>query len=195
MSGGFAVLFTGLPGAGKSTLAADLARMLRERTARPVTLLDGDAVRATLSAGLGFSRADRAANLRRVGAAASDAARRGGIALCAVIAPWAPDRRALRRSVEAAGGGFVEVHVSTPLRVCEARDPKGLYAQARAGQLQGFTGVDDPYEAPERPDLAVDTSEFEPRAAALRVLAALERLGHVPRPAPCAPAAAAEAGP
>ena len=179
---GFAVLFTGLSGAGKSTLAHGVAALLRERAGPPVTLLDGDSVRRRLSGGLGFSRADRAAHLGRVGFVAAEVARHGGIALCAVIAPWAADRRALRATVEA-HGGFVEVHVSTPLATCEARDPRGLYARARAGLLEGFTGIDDPFEAPERPDLAVDTADTAPDAAARHVLATLECLGYVRAPA------------
>ncbi len=185
---GFAVLFTGLSGAGKSTLAAALAAMLRARTGRPVKLLDGDAVRRTLSGDLGFSRADRETHARRVGLVAAGVARHGGIALCALIAPYASGRRALRAAVEAAGGGFVEVHVSTPLAVCEARDAGGLYARARAGLLAGFTGIDDPYEAPDRSDLTIDTAEIDPQAAALRVLGTLERLGHVREAASCPPA-------
>ena len=191
---GFAVLFTGLPGAGKSTLAAALAAMLRERTGRPVTLLDGDAVRATLSAGLGYSRADRAVNLERIGFVAAEVVRHGGIAICAAIAPYASDRRALRETVEA-HGGFVEVHVSTPLAVCEARDRKGLYARARAGLMQGLTGVDDPYEPPERPELAVDTAGIDAATATLRVMAVLESLGCLRAPARCGAASVAkEAG-
>jgi len=179
---GFAVLFTGLSGAGKSTLAHGVAALLRERTGRPVTLLDGDATRETLSGELGFSREDRATHLRRVGFVTAEVARHGGIALCALIAPYAADRRELRETVEAAGG-FVEVHVSTPLGTCEARDPKGLYARARAGLIEGFTGIDDPWEAPERPDLAVGTAGVAPDTAARRVLETLERLGYVGEPA------------
>ena len=175
---GFAVLFTGLSGAGKSTLAEAVRALLRERTGRRVTLLDGDAVRARLSGELGFSRADRETHLRRVGFVAAEVARHGGIALCALIAPHAASRRALRETVEA-HGGFVEVHVSTPLRICEARDPKGLYAGARAGRIDRFTGVDDPYEAPGRPDLAIDTAAVAPDIAARRVVETLERLGLV----------------
>ena len=188
---GFAVLFTGLSGAGKSTLAGAVCALLRARTGRAVTLLDGDAVRRRLSGDLGFSRADREAHLGRVGVIAAGVARHGGIALCAVIAPYAASRRALRGTVEA-HGGFVEVHVSTPLHVCEARDPKGLYARARAGSIEGFTGVDDPYEAPERPDLAVDTAGAAPDAAAIRVLATLESLGLVAPPRPAGAARGAE---
>ena len=180
---GFAVLLTGLPGAGKSTTANALAALLRERGARRATLLDGDAVRRDLSAGLGFSREDREAHLGRIGRAAAGAVRGGGIALCAVIAPYEASRRALRRTVEAAGG-FAEVYVSTPLATCEARDPRGLYARARLGLVERFTGIDDPYEPPASPDVAIDTTDIPPERAARLVLAALERLGLVGRTAP-----------
>ena len=137
----------------------------------------------------GASRANSASRARPArpacGARASsrpEVARHGGIALCALIAPDAADRRALCAAVEA-HGGVDEVHVSTPLATCEARDPKGLYARARAGLIEGFTGIDDPYEAPERPDLAVDTAGLAPDAAARRVLETLERLGYVGEPA------------
>ena len=176
---GFAVLFTGLSGAGKSTLAGAVAALLRARTGRTVTLLDGDAVRRTLSGELGFSRADRETHLGRVGFVAAEVAKHGGIALCALIAPYAAGRRALREAVEA-HGGFAEIHVSTPLDICEARDPKGLYAGARAGRIGRFTGIGDPYEPPERPDLAIDTTAAAPGEAACRVVEALERLGLVP---------------
>ena len=179
---GFAVLLTGLPGAGKSTTANALAAMLREIDPRPVTLLDGDAVRRGPSAGLGFSREDREAHLGRIGLAAAEAARGGGIALCAVIAPYAQARRAMRETVEAAGG-FAEVYVSTPLATCEARDARGLYARARLGLVERFTGIDDPYEPPRSPDVEIDTADLPPERAAGRVLAALERLGLVCRPA------------
>ena len=175
---GFAVLFTGLSGAGKSTLANALAAMLRERSGRRVSLLDGDAVRGLLSSELGFSREDRALNLRRIGFVAAEIAAAGGIAVCAPIAPHARARREMRERVEAAGG-FVEVYVSTPLATCEARDRKGLYAKARAGLLAGFTGIDDPYETPESPDIEIDTRRLRPDAAAARVLAGLERLGYI----------------
>ena len=177
---GFAVLLTGLPGAGKLTTANALAAMLRAFDPRPVTLLDGDAVRRGLSAGLGFSREDREVHLGRIGLAAREAVRGGGIALCAVIAPHADARRALRGTVEAAGG-FAEVYVSTPLATCEARDPGGLYARARLGLVERFTGIGDPYEAPTRPDVEVDTTDIAPERAAGLVLAALERSGLVRR--------------
>ncbi len=173
---GFTVLFTGLSGAGKSTLATALAALLRETGERPVALLDGDAARRRFSGDLGFSREDRETHLRRVGCVAAGVTRRGGIAICALIAPYAAARRELRERIEAVGG-FVEVHVSTPLGTCEARDPKGLYARARAGLVKGLTGIDDPYEAPRSPDIAVDTSGLQPEVAARGVLAELERLG------------------
>ena len=173
---GFAVLFTGLSGAGKSTLANALAAMLRARGGRRVTLLDGDVVRRRLSGDLGFSREHRQIHLRRIGVAAAGIVRDGGIAICAQIAPHADARRELRETVEAAGG-FVEVYVSTPLETCEARDPKGLYAKARAGLVEGFTGIDDPYEAPANPDIAIDTAGIRPELAAERIFARLQCLG------------------
>ena len=175
---GFAVLLTGLPGAGKSKLANALAAMLGETAGRRVTLLDGDLVRRRLSSDLGFSREDRETNLRRIGSSAAGIVRHGGIAVCAAIAPYAASRAELREMVEAAGG-HVEVHVSTPLEVCEAREPKGLYAKARAGLIEGFTGIDDPHEAPATPDLAVDAAALRPDAAARLVLAKLRGLGFV----------------
>ena len=175
---GFTVLFTGLSGAGKSTLANALAAMLRESAGRRVTLLDGDVVRRHLSSELGFSREHREINLRRIGFVAAGIARNGGIAICAPIAPYAASRRELRETVEALGG-FVEVYVSTPLRTCEERDRKGLYARARAGLIEGFTGVDDPYEAPADPDIEIDTAHVRPGPAAHRIFAKLRNLGFV----------------
>ena len=175
---GFAVLFTGLSGAGKSTLANALAAMLRESGERPVTLLDGDVVRKHLSSELGFSREHREINLRRIGFVAAEIARNRGVAICAPIAPYAAARRELRETVEAVGG-FVEVYVSTPLETCEARDRKGLYARARAGLIEEFTGIDDPYEPPESPDVVIDTTDTRPDLAARRVLAEIARLGFV----------------
>lgn len=174
---GAVVFFTGLSGAGKSTLAQALAALIAERSARPVTLLDGDEVRRTLSKGLGFSRADRDANIERIAWVAAEIARHRGLAIAAPIAPFAAARAQARRLVEAAGGIFLEVHVATPIEVCEARDAKGLYAQARAGKLSGFTGVDDPYEAPEHPDLRLDASSEPPRTLASRILERLESAG------------------
>jgi sulfate adenylyltransferase len=169
---GLAVLFTGLSGSGKSTLARALVDRLLEDGRRTVTVLDGDVVRRELSAGLGFSRADRDLNVRRIGWVAAEVARHGGIAVCAPIAPYAATRAHVRAGVEEVGD-FVLVHVSTPLEVCEARDRKGLYARARAGLLQGFTGIDDPYEEPEDADLTIDTSVTPVDEALARVLAHL----------------------
>ena len=154
---GLAVFFTGLSGSGKSTIARDLAEALTDRGDRTVSLLDGDHVRHLLSAGLTFSRADRDLNIARIGYVAAEVARHGGIAICAPIAPYATARAAARKMVTEVGD-FLLVHVSTPLEVCEARDRKGLYAKARAGLIQGFTGVSDPYEEPRDADLVLDTS-------------------------------------
>ena len=154
---GVVVFFTGLSGSGKSTLARDLRDALLERGDRTVSLLDGDLVRRLLSAGLTFSREDRDLNIARIGYVAAEVARHGGIAICAPIAPYAAARAGVRRMVSEAGD-FVLVHVSTPLEVCEARDRKGLYAQARAGVIGSFTGISDPYEEPDDADLVIDTS-------------------------------------
>jgi sulfate adenylyltransferase len=169
---GCAIFFTGLSGAGKSTIAGALMAAILENTGRQVSLLDGDEVRRTLSAGLGFSRADRSANILRIAYVASEIVRHGGIAICAPIAPYAEDRAAARALVEA-HGEFIEVHVSTSLAICEARDTKGLYAQARSGALKHFTGVSDPYEVPEAPDLRLDGATQTPASLAARVLGVL----------------------
>lgn len=155
---GIVVFFTGLSGSGKSTLARRLRDVILERGDRTVTLLDGDVVRRLLSAGLGFSKADREANVTRIGFVAAEVARHGGLAICAPIAPYAATRARVRRMVTEAGGAFVLVHVATPLDECERRDRKGLYAKARAGLITGFTGISDPYEEPTDADLRLDTS-------------------------------------
>ena len=173
---GVVVFFTGLSGSGKSTLARDLRDALLESGDRTVSLLDGDLVRRLLSAGLTFSRADRDLNIARIGYVASEVARHGGIAICAPIAPYAQARAGVRRMVSEAGD-FVLVHVSTPLAVCEARDRKGLYAQARAGTIGSFTGISDPYEEPDDADLAIDTSTVSRHDAVAAVLAHLRRGG------------------
>lgn len=157
---GLVVFFSGLSGAGKSTLARHLQARLLEFDARSVTLLDGDMVRRHLSSELGFSRQHRDLNVHRIGFVAAEVARAGGIALCAPIAPYDAARREARRLVRDAGGGFVLVHVATPIAVCEARDRKGLYAKARAGLVAGFTGVSDPYEEPEDAEVRVDTTNL-----------------------------------
>lgn len=173
---GVVVFCTGLSGSGKSTLARDLREALLERGDRTVSLLDGDLVRRLLSAGLTFSREDRDLNIARIGFVAAEVARHGGIAICAPIAPYAAARAGVRRMVSQAGD-FVLVHVSTPLPVCEARDRKGLYAQARAGVIGSFTGVSDPYEAPGDADVTVDTSVLSRHDAVAAVLAHLTRGG------------------
>lgn len=175
---GFAVYLTGLSGAGKSTVARVLAERLEERGPRRVTMLDGDYVRKVLSSGLGFSKEDRETNLRRIAWVAAEVVRHGGVAICAAIAPYRAARREARELIETVGG-FVEIHVATPIDVCERRDTKGLYAKARAGLLKGFTGVDDPYEAPERAEVVVGTAGERPGAAAAAVLAHLESEGYL----------------
>ncbi|WP_369140771.1 adenylyl-sulfate kinase [Modestobacter versicolor] len=157
-TGGRAVMFTGLSGAGKSTIAGRLVELLLA-AGHTVTLLDGDEVRTHLSAGLGFSKADRDTNVRRIGWVAAQIAKHGGLAVCAPIAPYAATRADARRLVEeqAGPGSFVLVHVATPLEECEARDRKGLYARARRGEIPEFTGISDPYEEPTDAELTIDT--------------------------------------
>jgi sulfate adenylyltransferase len=176
---GLTVFFTGLSGSGKSTLARGLADALLER-GRTVTVIDGDVARRLLSSGLGFSAADRDLNVRRIGWVASEVTRHGGIAICAPIAPFAATRTEVRRMVER-NGGFILVHVATPLAICEARDRKGLYAKARAGLLPEFTGVSSPYEVPEDADLRIDTSTGSVDEAVAVVVAHLERAGWLAR--------------
>jgi adenylyl-sulfate kinase len=155
---GAMLLFTGFSGSGKSTLARDLAEYIVENSPRTVSLLDGDDVRRLLSSGLGFDRAARDLNVRRIGFVGSEIARHGGLAICAPIAPYAESRAAVRAMVEPVGD-FILVHVSTPLEECERRDLKGLYAKARAGLIPEFTGISDPYDVPTDADLSVDTSQ------------------------------------
>lgn len=167
---GLVVFFTGFSGAGKSTIARGLADLLDERGDRSVTLLDGDVVRRELSSELGVSREDRERDVRRISWVAAEVARHGGLALCCPIAPYAASRAQARAMARAAGAGFLLVHVATPLEVCEQRDRKGLYARARAGQLQGMTGIDDPYETPTDADLVIDTSRLTVRESVQIVL-------------------------
>nr|WP_313949942.1 adenylyl-sulfate kinase [Frankia casuarinae] len=174
---GLTVFLTGLSGSGKSTLAGLLVCRLLEYGGRRLTLLDGDVVRTHLSQGLGFSRADRDINVRRIGFVAAQVAGAGGTAVCAPIAPYADVRAQVRGMVRAAGGGFVLVHVSTPLEVCEARDRKGLYAKARAGVLPAFTGVSDPYETPTDADVTVNTAELSAEDAVDRIIDHLRHAG------------------
>ncbi|HSM68176.1 MAG TPA: adenylyl-sulfate kinase, partial [Xanthomonadales bacterium] len=160
------MFFTGLSGAGKSTIANVLMIKLRELGDRPVTLLDGDIVRKNLSSELGFSREHRNLNVLRIGFVASEITKNGGVAICAPIAPYRDIRREVRSMVTPLGG-FCEVHVSTALEVCEQRDRKGLYAKARRGEIKQFTGIDDPYETPEQAEVTIDTKDISPDEAAL----------------------------
>ena len=173
---GITVFFTGLSGSGKSTVANALRVKLLEIGGRPVTLLDGDIVRKNLSSELGFSRQDRDLNIERIGFVASEITKNGGIAICAPIAPYDSTRKKVRRSVEGSGG-FVLVHIATPLEVCEERDRKGLYAKARAGLIKEFTGISDPYEEPTDAELVIDTSEFNPDEAANQIVVYLQSIG------------------
>jgi len=175
---GFTVFFTGLSGSGKSTVANALMVKLLEDGSRPVTLLDGDIVRKNLSSELTFSKEHRDLNIQRIGFVASEITKNGGIAICAPIAPYAATRRQVREMISPYGG-FLETWVSTPIEVCESRDRKGLYAKARAGIIKGFTGIDDPYEAPENAEIVIDTGELSPDLAAHRILITLEKLGYI----------------
>jgi sulfate adenylyltransferase/3'-phosphoadenosine 5'-phosphosulfate synthase len=172
MSRGFVLWFTGLSGSGKSTLSALVAAELRRRGVH-VELLDGDQVREHLSKGLGFSRADRDTNVRRIGFVAQLAARCGACAIAAAISPYRDVRREVRRGAER----FCEVYCDCPIEVLAERDPKGLYGRALRGELKNFTGVDDPYEAPEAPEVHVRTDRESPEASATRIVARLQELG------------------
>ena len=169
---GLVVWFTGLSGSGKSTVAVEVERRLIEQ-GRAAYLLDGDNVRHGLNADLGFSASDRDENVRRVGEVATLFADAGVVAVVPLVSPYRAARDAVRDRVDAAGLRFVEVHVDTPLEECERRDPKGLYAKARAGELRGMTGIDDPYEAPDAPELVLTPADGSPGEQAERVLALL----------------------
>ncbi len=175
---GFTVFFTGLSGAGKSTIAKILYARFLEIGDRPVTLLDGDIVRQNLSSELSFSREHRDVNVRRIGFVASEITKNRGIAICAPIAPYAATRFEIRKIIENYGG-FAEVYVSTPLEVCEKRDRKGMYAKARAGLIQGFTGVDDPYEMPQEPEVWLDTTNMSPDESAREIMLYLQQNGYI----------------
>jgi len=175
---GFTLFFTGLSGAGKSTVANVVMVRLLEMGGRPVTLLDGDIVRKHLSSELNFSKEHRDINIRRIGFVASEITKNGGIAICAPIAPYAQMRKEVRQMVSE-GGGYILVHVCTPISVCEGRDRKGMYAKARAGIIKGFTGIDDPYEVPEDADINLDTSDLSPTETANQVILFLEKEGYI----------------
>ncbi len=173
---GFTVFFTGLSGSGKSTIANALRVKLMEMINRPVTLLDGDVVRKHLSSELGFSREHRNINVQRIGYVASEITKNGGVAICAPIAPYERMRSEVRERIEPLGG-FLEIHVSTPLEECEKRDRKGLYALARKGVIKEFTGISDPYDVPKNPEMDINTLNFTPDQATQRIVLKLEAMG------------------
>jgi sulfate adenylyltransferase len=175
---GFTVFFTGLSGAGKSTVANALLVRLLELGGRQVTLLDGDVARRHLSSELGFSKEHRDLNIQRIGYVASEVTKNGGVALCAPIAPYDRTRKQVREMVEAVGG-FILVYVATPIEVCEHRDRKGLYVRARAGLVKHFTGISDPYEPPDDATLVIDTQQCVPDEAALQIIHHLTREGYL----------------
>ncbi|WP_137992774.1 adenylyl-sulfate kinase [Streptomyces vilmorinianum] len=173
---GATVWLTGLPSSGKTTIAHAVAASLRAE-GRRVEVLDGDEIRGTLSAGLGFSREDRHTNVQRIGMMAEVLARNGVTVLVPVIAPYAAGREAVRARHRASGTPYLEVHVATPVDVCSVRDVKGLYAKQAAGEISGLTGVDDPYEEPETPDLRIESQNqsVAQSAAALHTLIVARR--------------------
>ncbi len=173
---GFTVFFTGFSGSGKSTVANALMVKLMEMGGRPVTLLDGDIVRKNLSSELGFSKEHRDLNIRRIGYVASEITKNGGIAICAPIAPYATTRRAVREEIEEFGA-FIEVHVATSIEECERRDRKGLYKLAREGKIKEFTGISDPYDVPEHPEISLETENIEVDNCAHQVILTLESMG------------------
>ena len=175
---GFTIFLTGFSGSGKSTIAQVLLVKFMEMNERPVTLLDGDIVRQNLSSELSFSKDHRNLNITRIGFVASEITKNGGIALCAPIAPYEESRQANRELISSYGG-YIEVHVSTPLAVCEQRDRKGLYAKARAGKVKGVTGITDPYINPSKPELTIDTSNMTPMEAVQEILLFLEEQGYL----------------
>ena len=182
---GVTIFFTGLSGSGKSTIANVLLTKFLETGGRPVTILDGDIVRKHLSSELGFSKEHRDINIRRIGYVASEITKNGGIAICAPIAPYDSVRKQVRQMIEPYGG-FVLVHVATPLEVCEQRDRKGLYAKARAGIVKEFTGISDPYEAPADPEVSINTADLSAEEAAQEIILHLEQQGFIgvpPEPA------------
>ena len=175
---GLTIFFTGLSGAGKSTIANHLYAKLREIQDEAITLLDGDVIRENLSKGLGFSKEDRETNVLRVGYVASEITKHGGIAICSLIAPYGSSRKANRERISKVGT-YIEVYVSTPVGVCEERDVKGLYKKARKGLLSHFTGVDDPYEVPTDPEVVIDTTMVDIHTSVEMILAYLLKHGFI----------------
>ncbi|MBE9095851.1 adenylyl-sulfate kinase [Tychonema sp. LEGE 07203] len=174
MEKGFILWFTGLSGSGKTTISQALEPELKAKGCK-VEILDGDVVRTNLSKGLGFSQEDRDTNIRRIGFVAHLLSRNGVAAMTAAISPY----RAIRDEIRAIEPNFVEVYVTAPLEVCENRDVKGLYAKARAGEIKGFTGIDDPYEAPLNPEIICYTEQESVEESVKKVLSKLEQLGYI----------------
>jgi sulfate adenylyltransferase len=173
---GVCLWFTGLSGAGKSTTAEIVTTLLQEN-GRQVTVLDGDVVRTHLSKGLGFSKEDRDINIRRIGYVAAEIVRHGGLVVCAAVSPYRATRNDVRNMVGVEH--FVEVFVDTPIEVCEERDVKGLYSKARRGEIKGFTGIDDPYEAPQNPEIRLDTVRYQAEENARVIVEYLVEKGFV----------------
>ncbi|HSS66741.1 MAG TPA: adenylyl-sulfate kinase, partial [Gammaproteobacteria bacterium] len=173
---GFTLFFTGLPGSGKSAIARTVQARVAEQDPRPTTFLDGDIARKRFPRGLGFSREDHETSVRRIGAAAADITKNGGVAICCPIAPYAETRKAVRAMIEP-HGPMVEIHVARPFEVCERRDAGGAYKKAREGRIQNFSAVEEAYEAPPSPDIRLDASTSTPDAAAALVLAHLVNTG------------------
>jgi adenylylsulfate kinase len=174
MEKGFILWFTGLSGSGKTTISKALEPELKARGCK-VEILDGDVVRTNLSKGLGFSKEDRDTNILRIGFVANLLSRNGVVAITAAISPY----QAIRDEVRAKSPNFVEVYVKAPLEVCEARDVKGLYAKARAGEIKGFTGIDDPYEEPPNPEIICYTERESVAESVTKILSKLEELGYI----------------
>ncbi len=175
---GIALFFTGLSGSGKSTLAKLIYANFIERGGRPVTLLDGDVVRNNLSSELTFSKEHRDINVKRIGFVASEITKNRGVAICAPIAPYKNTRKVVRSLIEE-HGAFIEIYVSTPLEICEGRDRKGMYAKARKGEIKNFTGISDPYEEPENPEIKIDTTEVTPMECAKKIMTYLSSEGYI----------------
>ena len=171
---GVTLWFTGLSGSGKSTLAQYIIPSLKEQGCK-VEVLDGDEVRQNLSKGLGFSKEDRDTNIKRIGWVAKVLTRNGVVTLAAAISPYREVRQWCREQI----GSFLEIHVHCPLEVCEKRDTKGLYARARAGEIKQFTGIDDPYESPENPEVVVNTAEESVEESSEKILARMRELGYL----------------